>query len=68
MKGKGQTNGHQPLNAKAILQALYIVVLPSDEAISISCLICKELLKSEFLWDGKGQVWKNMIKKDDQVC
>ena len=59
VKGKGRTNGHRPLNAKAAaaaeaakreaeLRALYVVVPPGDEAKPISCPICKELLKSEF--------------------
>jgi pre-mRNA cleavage complex 2 protein Pcf11 len=64
VKGKGRINGHQPLNAKAAaaleaakrdaeLRALYIMVPPGDEAKPISCPICKEMLKSEFLKDDE---------------
>jgi len=78
VKGKGRTNGNRPLNAKAAaaaeaakreaeLRALYVVVPPGDEAKPISCPICKELLKSEFLEDDEDWVWKNAIKKDDRV-
>ena len=78
MKGKG-TDGHRPLNAKAAaaaeiakrdaeLRALYVVVPPGDEAKPISCPICKETIKSEFLEDDEDWVWKNAIKKDDRVC
>ena len=33
----------------------------------MSCPICKETLKSEFLEDDEDWVWKNAIKKDDRV-
>jgi pre-mRNA cleavage complex 2 protein Pcf11 len=39
------------------LRALYVVVLPGDEAKPISCPICKEMLKSEFLEDDEDWVW-----------
>jgi hypothetical protein len=52
---------------EAELHAFYVVVPPGDEAKPISCPICKELLKSEFLEDDEDWVWKNAIKKDDQV-
>ena len=59
MKGKGRTDGHRPLNAKAAaaaiiakrdaeLRALYVVVLSGDEA-KPACPICKEAIRSEFL-------------------
>ena len=56
-------------NAKreADLQAQYVIVPPGDEAQVISCPICKEILKSEFLEDDEDWVWKNAIKKDDRV-
>jgi len=77
VKGKG-TDGHRPLNAKAAaaaeiakrdaeLRALYVVVPPGDEAKPISCPICKETIKSEFLEDDEDWVWKNAIKKDDRI-
>jgi pre-mRNA cleavage complex 2 protein Pcf11 len=79
VKGKGQTDGHRRLNAKAAaaaevakrdaeLRALYVVVPPGDEAKPISCPICKETIKSEFLEDDEDWVWKNAIMKDDRVC
>ena len=78
LKGKG-TDGHRPLNAKAAaaadivkhdaeLRALYVVVPPGDEAKPVLCPICKETIESEFLEDDEDWVWKNAIKKDDQVC
>ena len=77
-KGKGCADGQCPMNAKATaaaelakcdtkLQALYVVVPPSDKAKQISCPICKEMIKSKFLKDNKDWVWKNIIMKDDQV-
>ena len=77
-KGKGCADGSGPLNAKASaaaenakreaeLQALYVIVPPGDEAQVVSCPICKETLKSEFLEDDEDWVWKNAIKKDDRV-
>jgi len=78
VKGKGRADGHRRLNPKAAataevakreaeLRALYVVVPPGDEAKPISCPICKETLKSEFLEDDEDWVWKNAIKKDDRV-
>jgi len=77
-KGKGRIDGHRPLNAKAAaaaeitkrdaeLRALYVVVPAGDEAKPISCPICKETIKSEFLEDDEDWVWKNAIKKDDRI-
>ncbi|KAF7977675.1 hypothetical protein HWV62_3124, partial [Athelia sp. TMB] len=77
VKGKG-IEGHRPMNAKAAaaadaqkrdaeLRALYIIVPPGDEAKPISCPICKESIKSEFLEDDEDWVWKNAILKDDKV-
>jgi hypothetical protein len=43
-------------------------VPPGDEAKPISCPICKEMLKSEFLEDDEEWVWRNAVKKDDRVC
>jgi len=77
-KGKGRDDGSKPYNARAVaaeevakrdaeLQAQYVVVPPGDEAKSLSCPICKELLKSEFLEEDEDWVWKNAIKKEDKV-
>ena len=52
---------------EAELRAMHVVVPPGDEAKPISCPICKELLKSEFLEDDEEWVWRNAIKKDDRV-
>ena len=46
---------------------MFVVVPPGDEAKAISCPICKEQLKSEFLEDDEEWVWRNAIKKDDRV-
>jgi pre-mRNA cleavage complex 2 protein Pcf11 len=78
IKGDGGADGHRPLNAKAAaaaevakrdaqLRAQYVIVPPGDEAKPISCPICKEILKSEFLEDEEEWVWKNAVKKDDRV-
>ena len=77
-KGKGRLDGQRPMNAKAAaaaesaerdakLRALYVIVPPGDEAKQISCPICKEMIKSEFLEDDEDWVWKNAIMKDDRV-
>jgi hypothetical protein len=55
------------LKRDAELRALFVVVPPGDEAKPISCPICKESLKSEFLEDDEEWVWKNAIMKDDKV-
>ncbi|KAK7695922.1 hypothetical protein QCA50_000561 [Cerrena zonata] len=75
-KGKGRADGL--VNAKAMaaaeaakadadLRAMYVVVPPGDEAQSMSCPICKESLKAEFLEDDEEWVWRNAIIKDDKV-
>ena len=51
----------------AELRALYVIVPPGDEAKPISCPICTETIKSEFLEDDEDWVWSNAIKKDDRV-
>jgi len=77
-KGKGRADGSGPLNAKAAavvenakrdadLRAQYVVVPPGAEAQVVSCPICKETLKSEFLEDDEDWVWKNAVKKDDKI-
>ncbi|KAJ8475302.1 hypothetical protein ONZ51_g6652 [Trametes cubensis] len=77
VKGKGRADG-RPVGSKAAaaeeaakreaeLRAMHVVVPPGDEAKPISCPICKELLKSEFLEDDEEWVWRNAIKKDDRI-
>ena len=51
----------------ADLRAQYVIVPRGDEAQTVSCPICKESLKSEFLEDDEDWVWKNATKKDDKV-
>ena len=78
VKGKGRADGPR-MNAKAVaaaeavkreadLRAMFVVVPPGDEAKPISCPICKEPLKSEFMEDDEEWVWRNAVKKDDRVC
>lgn len=77
-KGKGRAHGPGPSNAKAAaavetakreedLRSQYVIVPPGEEAHVMSCPICKETLKSEFLEDDEDWVWKNATKKDDKV-
>ncbi|KAF5390584.1 hypothetical protein D9757_002694 [Collybiopsis confluens] len=78
IKGKGRADGSRVLGAKAAaeadlaerdakLRSEFVVVPPGDEAKSISCPICKEPLKSEFVEDDEEWVWKNAVKKDDRI-
>ncbi|PPQ77654.1 hypothetical protein CVT25_011089 [Psilocybe cyanescens] len=77
-KGKGRSDGSGPLNAKAAaaaetakreedLRSQYVIVPPGEEAHIMSCPICKETLKSEFLEEDEEWVWKNATKKDDKI-
>uniref|UniRef100_A0A8H8CJU9 CID domain-containing protein n=1 Tax=Psilocybe cubensis TaxID=181762 RepID=A0A8H8CJU9_PSICU len=77
-KGKGRIDGSGPLNAKATaaaetakreedLRSQFVIVPPGEEAHIMSCPICKETLKSEFLEDDEEWVWKNATKKDDKI-
>ena len=76
-KGKGRADGIRAPNkvvaaAEAAkrdveLRAMFVVVPPGDEAKSISCPICKEPLKSEFMEDDEEWVWRNAVKKDEKV-
>lgn len=52
---------------EAQLRAQFVVVPPGAEARVISCPICKETLKSEFLEEDEEWVWRNAVKKDDKV-
>ncbi|KAF4602072.1 hypothetical protein EYR40_005274 [Pleurotus pulmonarius] len=79
VKGKGRADdGSRPLHPRAAaaadlakrdaeLRAQFVVVPQGDEAKSISCPICKEALKSEFLEEDEDWVWKNAVMKDDRV-
>ncbi|KAJ3976260.1 hypothetical protein EV361DRAFT_884517 [Lentinula raphanica] len=78
VKGKGRADGSRPITAKAAadaeaaerdarLRSEFVVVPPGDEAKSVSCPICKESLKSEFVEDDEEWVWKNAVKKDDRI-
>lgn len=77
VKGKGRADGPR-MNTKAAaaadaakrdaeLRAMFVVVPAGDEAKAISCPICKETLKSEFMEDDEEWVWRNAVKKDDRV-
>ncbi|KAI9063314.1 hypothetical protein FKP32DRAFT_1628211 [Trametes sanguinea] len=77
VKGKGRADGRamsskaaaaeEAAKREAELRAMHVVVPPGDEAKPISCPICKEHLKSEFLEDEEEWVWRNAIKKDDRI-
>ncbi|KAJ7129554.1 hypothetical protein C8R44DRAFT_777064 [Mycena epipterygia] len=78
VKGKGREDGARPMNAKAAaaaevakrdadLRAQYVVVPPGEEAKPVSCPICKEPFKSEFLEDDEDWVWRNAVLKDERV-
>ncbi|KAM5540448.1 hypothetical protein V8D89_005906 [Ganoderma adspersum] len=77
VKGKGRADGRtvsskvvaaeEAAKREAELRAMFVVVPPGDEAKPISCPICKEPLKSEFLEDDEEWVWRNAIKKDDRI-
>lgn len=56
-----------PTQTEAELRSQFVVVPPGDEAKRISCPICKEHLKSEFLEDDEEWVWRNAVTKDDKI-
>ena len=72
-RADGRTVGSKAVAAEeaakreAELRAMFVVVPPGDEAKAISCPICKETLKSEFMEDDEEWVWRNAVKKDDRV-
>jgi len=79
MKGKHRADGSRSGSWKAVaaaeaaqrdaeLRSQFVVVPPGDEAKSISCPICKETMKSEFLEDDEEWVWRDAVKRDDRVC
>ena len=57
-----------PVLSEQELRSLFVVVPPGDEAKNVSCPICKENMKSEFLEDDEEWVWRNAVNKDDKVC
>ncbi|KIP12904.1 hypothetical protein PHLGIDRAFT_61295 [Phlebiopsis gigantea 11061_1 CR5-6] len=72
--GKGRIDGSRPkalaaevAQRDAELRATFVVVPPGDEAKLISCPICKETLKSEFMEDDEEWVWRNAVKRDDRI-
>ncbi|CDO71284.1 hypothetical protein BN946_scf184908.g41 [Trametes cinnabarina] len=77
VKGKGRADGRtssskvaaaeEAAQRDAELRAMHVVVPPGDEAKPISCPICKEHLKSEFLEDEEEWVWRNAVTKDDRI-
>ncbi|KAF7301768.1 CID domain-containing protein [Mycena indigotica] len=77
VKGKGR-EGDRPINAKAAaaaatakrdaeLRAQYVVVPRGEEATAVSCPICKEQFKTEFLDDDEEWVWRNAVSKEERV-
>ncbi|KAJ7068377.1 hypothetical protein C8F01DRAFT_1117955 [Mycena amicta] len=77
VKGKGR-EGERPVNAKAAaeaanakreaeLRAQYVVVPRGEEATAVSCPICKEQFKTEFLEDDEEWVWRNAVFKEERV-
>ncbi|KAJ8587211.1 hypothetical protein M405DRAFT_319900 [Rhizopogon salebrosus TDB-379] len=78
VKGKGRVDGPRSTNNKvtlaietaqrdAELRTKFVVVPSGDEAKPISCPICKETLKTEFLEDDEEWVWKNAVRKEDKI-
>jgi pre-mRNA cleavage complex 2 protein Pcf11 len=78
VKGKGRADNARPTTNKAALavdaarrdaelRTQFVVVPSGDEAKALSCPICKETLKTEFLEDDEEWVWKNSVRKDDKV-
>ncbi|KZT74323.1 hypothetical protein DAEQUDRAFT_807469 [Daedalea quercina L-15889] len=77
VKGKGRADGRkisssaaaaaEAAKREAELRALFVVVPAGDEAKPISCPICKEPLKSEFLEDDEEWVWRNAVQRDDKI-
>ncbi|KAF8328552.1 uncharacterized protein EI90DRAFT_2974317 [Cantharellus anzutake] len=75
LREKGKAGG--PVSAKAAaaaaaerlskLNAMYVVVPPGDESKSVTCPICRETLKSEFLEEDEEWVWKNAVQVKGKV-
>ena len=77
VKGKGRADGRsltskaaaaeEAAKREAELRGMFVIVPPGDEAKAISCPICKEPLKSEFMEEDEEWVWRNAIMKDERV-
>jgi len=65
---KGKAPIDVDLPSEGDLRQQFVVVPPGDEAKNISCPICKEHMKCEFLEDDEEWVWRNAILKEDKVC
>jgi pre-mRNA cleavage complex 2 protein Pcf11 len=80
LKGKGNANApgssgsdtntsiEDAAKRDAELRAQFVVVPSGDESKTISCPICKEVLRSEWLDDDEDWVWRNAVRKDDKVA
>ncbi|KAF8525345.1 hypothetical protein JB92DRAFT_2877529 [Gautieria morchelliformis] len=74
-KGKRRADGSSAKEAAAAaaaeheakLRESYVVVPTGDEAKSIQCPICKEVLKSEFLEDDEDWVWMNAVRVQGRI-
>jgi pre-mRNA cleavage complex 2 protein Pcf11 len=51
----------------AKLRTMFVVVPPGEENKRVTCPICQEQLKSEFMEDDEEWVWKNATKVKDKV-
>ena len=49
------------------LRSSYVVISPGDEAKPISCPICKETIKAEFLEEDEDWVWRNAVDVKGKV-
>ncbi|KAF6762321.1 hypothetical protein DFP72DRAFT_878535 [Ephemerocybe angulata] len=61
------TKDGPPVQSEAELRRQFVVVPAGDEAKFLSCPICKENIKTEFLEDDEEWVWRNAILKDNKV-
>ncbi|KAF8308156.1 hypothetical protein DL93DRAFT_2171317 [Clavulina sp. PMI_390] len=80
-KGKGRASdnlhSYPPTSVKGIaaaaaerdanLRKQYVVVPPGDESKPITCPICKELMKTEFMEEDEEWVWRNAIVAKGKV-
>jgi hypothetical protein len=70
LKGKIESSALQ--RARKLLlpllpSAMFVVVPPGDESKPVTCPVCHEQLKSEFLEDDEEWVWKNAISMRGKV-
>ncbi|TFK29396.1 hypothetical protein FA15DRAFT_664345 [Coprinopsis marcescibilis] len=72
-KGKARANpslvtsANAPVKSEKELRSQFVVVPAGDEAKNVSCPICKESMKTEFLEDDEEWVWRNAVVKDDKI-